>query len=380
MKKWIISIVVVILLVLIGVGIYHHRKNKTSDPTVKVTQGDIIEQAEAVGYIKPLHSITIKSQIDGTIEEIYHYEGEYVKKDTPLVKVKPAPAPSDYVAAHQQLDEATANEEGARINVIRFKREIKEGLISKDYGDYTNAVTVYEAAKTKRILAAQRLALLDVGKTAVAGKPIANIVVSPIEGYILNRNINVGDPVLSLSSYQSSTVLFSMSDMKNLMFEGLVDEMDAVKVKEKMPAEVKVGTIPDQVILGAVSKIALQSEKENISQGGQSSNVNAPFNVGFKTQITSLQIPPGMILRSGYSATAQIKVRIAKNVLLLPLRTIQFKGDDQYVLLPPQGKEKPKHQPVKIGITDGVNVEIKSGLQLGDVVLDKVETTAEQEE
>jgi len=372
MKKWFVLGIIFFLVIAIGWFAYFHR-GQVETPTVSVTKGTIVEYAEAVGYIKPRHAITIKSQVDGTIEEIYHYEGEYVTLGTPLVKVKPTPTPADYAAAHQQVDESKAVEEAERINLERLKSEIKQGLVNKTYVDYTNTKRNYEAAKTKRILAEQKLALLDVGKTNVAGKPIANIVTSPIDGYILNRNINVGDPVLSIGSYQSSTILFSAADMKDLMFEGLVDEMDAVKVKEKMPARIKVGTMPDEMIMGTVNKVSLQSEKENMSQGGQNSNINAPFNVGFKIQITNLKFPTNLILRSGYSATAEVAIGKAENVLLLPARVIRFKGDDQYVLLPAVNKNKPQERLIKTGIADGVRVEIKSGLQLGDRVLDQPE-------
>lgn len=367
------------MLIVAGALFYRHKNKVVGELTVAVQKGDVIEHAEAVGYIKPHHSITIKSQVDGTVEEIYHYEGEFVSQGTPLVKIKPAPTPADYASAHQQLDQANAVEKSALIDLRRLEQEIKNRLITKNYIEYTTAQKNYATAKTQRILAAQKLALLDQGKTMVAGKPIANIVTSPIDGYILNRNINVGDPVLSIASYQASTVLFLAADMKDIMFEGLVDEMDAVKVKEKMPAQIKIGTMPDKVISGVVSKVMLQSEKENVAQGAQSSNINAPFNIGFKLQITDLKIPQGLILRSGYSATAEIQVGAVKNVLTLPIRAIQFKGDDQYVLLPPVGKGKPKQQPVKLGITDGVITEIKDGLKLGDVVLDKTEQTADKD-
>ena len=374
MKKWIVLAIVAILLVIVGVLIAHQRNAKPDELTVSVIKGNIVESAEAVGYIKPRHFNIVKSQVDGIVEEIYHYEGEYVAAGTPLVKIKPTPNPADYASAHQAVDAAKVKEDAAHIDVVRLERELKNHLISKDYNDYTNALAAYATAKTQRILAEQKLALLDVGRTQVAGKPIANIVTSPVEGYILNRNINVGDPVLSISSYQTSTLLFSVADMKDLMFEGLVDEMDAVKIKEKMPTTIRVGTLPDELITGAVNKVSLQSEKENVSQGGQSSNISAPFNVGFKTQVTDLKIPVGVVLRSGYSATASIKIGMVKDVLLLPMRVIQFKGDEQYVLLPPVGTAKPKQQPVKLGISDGVNIEIKGGLHLGDKVLDKVET------
>jgi HlyD family secretion protein len=89
-----------------------------------------------------------------------------------------------------------------------------------------------------------------------------------------------------------------------------------------------------------------------------------------------LRVPKGIILRSGYSATADIKIKTAKNVLVLPERVIHFKKGQAYVLMSVEGQQKPKKQPVKIGLSDGMRVEIQQGLKLGDEVLDIPKTTS----
>jgi HlyD family secretion protein len=377
MKKW---VTILIIIVVIGAGIFllhkFHKKPEAA-ATVAVQRGDITEKSQAVGYIKPQHSITIKSEIDGTVDEIYCNEGEHVTRGQPLIKIKPAPSPVEYATVHQQLDQAKAEEKSAKKDFDRYSYALKTGLITSTYGDYIYARRAYLTAKTQRILAEQKLALLDKGATTVAGKPIANIVKSPIDGYILNRIVDVGDPVLSLSSAQVSTTLFTVANMAadDLMFEGVVDEMDAAKIHLKMPAKIIIGSLSDVAITGELTEISLQSEKENIKQGAVSDTTDSPFNVGFKVKIAKLKLPKGVVLRSGYSATADIKISTAQDVLLLPIRVIHFDGDDgnSYVLLPPEGKKgkaQPKKQQIETGLSDGVNIEIKTGLEQGQQVLD----------
>lgn len=371
------------IILLLGVICYlRYCQHQTSSPNnstfVNVTSGNIAEYAEAVGYIKPRNAIIVKSQIDGIVAGIYHYEGEYVKKGTVLLKVDPAPAPEIYAEAYQSVEDAKARETAAKHNLQQLEISIKQGLINEHYVDYIHAKESANTTTVLRQLAEQKLALLEKGQTVVAGKQIANVVSSPVDGYILSRNVSQGDPVISLSSAQAATPIFRIADMHDLMFEGQIDERDAGKIKIGMQAKVVVGSLPDQIITGTLSRIALQSEKENISAGAIESE--SPFNVGFKIEITNLQFPHNIILRSGYSATAHIKVGEVRNVLILPTRVLQFVGDQAYVLVVPASGKKVEKREVIIGLSDGINVEIKQGLKLGDKVLEHPKTKPTLEE
>lgn len=378
-KKWLA--VILCLLVVVGYVVFNSSKKKVTTPTATVKRSTIVEEAEAVGFIKPRHSVTIKSQIDGIVEEVYCYEGEYVKSGTPLLKIKPAPSPDVYAAAYQQVMNAKATQIAAQKNLERFKSANRANIIGKNYGDYINAQQNYDATNSQLLLAQQKLALLEQGNITVAGKSVANIVSSPIDGYVINKVVSVGDPVISLSSAQSATPLFIIADMNDLMFQGTVDEVDAGKIVSGMTAKITLGQLANESnIAGVLTRVAMQSENENVSNTKVSSTVSAtsPFSVGFKVEIADLQFPPNLILRSGSSATAMIKVKSVTNVLSLPVRVIQFKGKDTFVLLPPAkdnaSKQKPVKQPIEIGISDGVTVEVKSGLKEGDKVLDKQES------
>lgn len=385
--KRLISIVLVIvgIAVILTAAFFYFKKSTTSIPTIAVTKGSIAEQAEAVGYIKTRNFSTIKSQVDGIVEAIYHEEGEYVAKNTPLIKIRPAPAPVEYAEAYKNLISDIAEEKHAQTNFNRYQYLLQSRVITGNDHQYIEARKEHNTAKAQRVLSEQKLALLTRGETVVGGKVIASTVGSPIDGYILYRNVNVGDPVISISSAQAATALFIIANMQEMVFHGVVDERDAAKVKIGTLAKIKVGSLPDKEIIGVVSRIALQSDKENIlsgsSQGsggsssGSISNSSSPFNVGFRIEITNLQLPKGLVLRSGYSATANIELKKVENTLLLPMRVIQFKDTKPYVLLPAGKNKKPKEQPIELGISDSINVEIKSGLKFDDKVIDQPDAT-----
>lgn len=356
-------------------GFFYCKKPEVPIATVFVTRGSITEHAEAVGYIKTSHPSTVKSQVDGIVEAIYHEEGDYITKNTPLLKVRPAPNPDVYAMAHQNLVDASIEENHAETNLKRYQQLLEARVISENDHTYTDVQKVYSSAKSKKGLAEQKLALLTRGETVVNGKTIANIVNSPIDGFILYRNVNIGDPVISISSAQAATTLFIVANMQDLMFQGTVDESDVAKIKIGMIAKIKIGPLPDQEIVGTISRIALQSDKENPSATSANVNQLSPFNVGFKIEIAKLQLPKNMLMRSGYSATASIAVKKVDNVLVLPLRVIQFKDAKSHVLLLVKGSKKPKQQAVELGISDGINVEIKSGLKINARVIDQPDAT-----
>lgn len=374
MKKKLLITTAIATIALLFIFSWHHKStNKVASKFVTVQQGDITEQAEAIGYIKPRHSMIVKSQINGTISEIYHDEGDLVKKGEPLLKVNPTPSPENYAEVYQSVLSARAKEQTTASDLRRYRNALQAHIITSNNVDYVAAQRNHSLAQEELMLAQQKLSLLDKGSAQVGGKSIANIVLSPINGFIITKMVDIGDAVISLSSAQASTALFALADMNDIMFRGSVDEMDAAKIKTGMPTNITIGSMPDTPIVGTLSKIALQSDKENSSKNisSSTSTTNSPFNVGFQVEITDLKWPTGTIIRSGYSAIAKIKIRTAKNVLTLPARLIHYKDEKPFVFVPARDiEEKPIEQPIKVGMSDGMNVEIKTGLKAGDQVLD----------
>jgi HlyD family secretion protein len=148
--------------------------------------------------------------------------------------------------------------------------------------------------------------------------------------------------------------------MKDLIFKGTVDEIDVGKLRVGMLARIKVGALPTDVVTGHVSRIAPQAQQK---EGATLFDVEI-----------ELDPSPNVTLRAGYSANADLIIREKKDILTIPERLVIFEdgGKKTFVELPGESaKAEPKKVPVKIGISDGLNVEVLEGLKKGDKVVQR---------
>jgi HlyD family secretion protein len=173
---------------------------------------------------------------------------------------------------------------------------------------------------------------------------------------VLNRTIEVGDPVTPLTSYQEGTVLMKMANMDRLIFKGTVDEIDVGKMKEGMEVEIKVGALPNDTVRGILRKIWLKAEKKD----------NATV---FPIEIL-IPNAKNTLLRAGYSANANIIIQKKTNVLTIPERVITFSNDSAFVNVAIPGRKEEKRF-IKTGLSDAISIEVVSGLKEGDEVYEK---------
>ena len=359
MKK---LILVLIVLALAGGGgyAYYQFANKSQDSgpkTVNVTRGTIVEKALAMGEIVPRHEVAVKSKISGTVAKLFVEDGDAVKEGDPLLEVKPSPTPLEYAQSKRTLEMRLLQEQQRQADLDRTKGLLARGMTSQS--EFDKAREAFDQAALQRRLSEEELAILDKGKAVVAGRSVESLILSPVAGSILKLNVAVGDPVVPLTSYQPGTELLTMADMSDLRFKGTVDEIDVGKIREGMPVELKIGAFPDKLVQGVLSRISLKSQKKD----------NATV---FEVEITQLQVPEGMVLRAGYSANADIVIHRAADVLLLPERVVEFRNDSTLVRLPPAtAGAAPEERLVKVGMSDGINLEVQGGLQEKDAVLEK---------
>src|SRR5690606_33454296 len=166
-------------------------------------------------------------------------------------------------------------------------------------------------------IARERLALLEQGKVTIADTRIESVVKSPIDGFILEKMVEIGDPVVPLSSYQEGTVLMTMADMSDLIFRGTVDEIDVGRLQEGMPVEIKIGALPNARITGVLDRISLKAQKQENA---------TTFPVEIRLTDTG-----GATLRAGYSANAEIIIQRREDALAIPERVVTFEGESAWV-------------------------------------------------
>ncbi len=321
--------------------------------SVKVTRGTIIEKALAVGTIEPENEISIKSKVSGVVKTIYADAGKFVRAGQPLLEVRPDPTPLELADAKRQMQIVQNELDNMTKESVRQKSLSEKGLISaKEYDDFQKQ---YRDTELRLKLAKEHLALLEQGKVKIDDTEIESIVKAPIDGFVLSKAVEVGDPVTPLTSYQEGTVLMKMANMGRLIFKGTVDEIDVGKLKEGMEAFLKVGALPNDTVRGMLRKISLKAEKKE----------NATvFPIEILIPITS-----NSVLRAGYSANANIIIQKKENVLIVPERTVTMRNDSSFVDIP-AGKGKEPRQ-IKTGLSDAINIDVVSGLKENDQVLEK---------
>jgi HlyD family secretion protein len=321
--------------------------------TVEVKRDTIVRKALAVGNIEPDIEIEVKSQVSGVVGRLMVEEGDYVEAGQPLLEVKPNPTPIELADAKRQVQLRDIDLENLKRDVER-KRELRDReFITQE--ELETAERNYEQSRVQVQMARERVALLETGRVRIDNRNIEGVIRSPIDGFVLETLAEQGDPVVPLSNFQEGTVLVTMAEMSNLIFRGTVDEIDVGRLHEGMPAEIKIGALPEAEVSGEVASISLKARTED----------NATV---FPVEIRLTDVR-GSELRAGYSANADVIIDRRDDVLSIPERVIEFHGDTAVVkVLGTDGLQKEKT--IETGLSDAVTIEVTSGLEEGEKVVE----------
>jgi HlyD family secretion protein len=355
-KRWITwSAIIIIIIIFIGFVLSSNSSEEENGrQTVKVTRKNIVDKALAVGSIEPVNEIDVKSKISGVVGKLYADVGDFVIHGDPLVEVKPDPTPLELAQAKRDVEMAEIELETLEKELKRSKELKSQGLISDQ--EFEVLERRHDEAKVRSQIARERLDLIEKGKVKIADTRIETVVKSPLTGFILEKNVNVGDPVVPLTSYQPGTALMRLADMTKLIFKGTVDEIDVGKIKEGMICELQIGAIPGATITGRVTLISLKAKKEDNT---------TVFPVEIRIDETD-----DTVLRAGYSANANIIIARRDSVLSIPERVVTFRNDSAFVQIP-IGKENSEELYIKTGLSDAIQIEVIEGLEEDQEVLEK---------
>lgn len=327
--------------------------NEPSYKLVAVETGTISEKALAVGTIEPDKEIKVKSQISGIISDIFFKTGDSIERGDSLFKISPNPTPLEYAEARRNMEIADVYMKQVQKQRERQAALFRDQLISSQEMDEIQAG--FEEAQLKYKIARERFKLLEKGRIKLSEKNIDSIIKSPIDGIVLTRDVEEGDPVVPLTNFQPGTELCAMADMGKMLFKGTVDEIDVGKLNPGMDVEIKVGALPGTTVTGLVERISPKARKDG----------NATL---FDIEVL-ISNSSGKTLRAGYSATAYVKIREKKDVLIIPERLVSFEKEKRYVEI--KEGESIKKIEIQTGLSDSLNIEVTEGLKKGDKVVER---------
>ena len=317
------------------------------------------------GSIAPRNEVFIKPQISGIITELYKEAGQLVKVGDVIAKVKVIPDITQLNAAESRLNLANISLEQAKSEYDRATTLFNKSVVSKE--EYDARTATYKKAKEEVGNAKESLEIVKNGISSNTAQYSNTQIKATISGMILDIPVKVGNSVIQSNAFNDGTTIASIANMNDLIFIGKVDETEVGKIAEGNPIN---------LIIGAMQDTKCSAVLEYISPKGMPDNGATTFEIKAAVKNTS----DGFI-RSGYSSNGEVIVDKRDSVLSIPENCLEFVEDSAfvYVLQPQKEKKKDVYEKtyIQLGLSDGIYVEVLSGITQNDKLRGKIKSKTE---
>ena len=355
MKKFSKYILTAFLAILfIGTFVFLFKKSRPAEiryQEIEVAAADIERTTVVTGKIVPRNEVNVKPQINGIIAELYKEAGQQVKEGEVIAKLRVIPDMNSLSSAQSRVRLSEINLKQAKTNYDREKALYDKKLVSDE--EYDQVLQAYNQAREERAAAQESLEVIRDGVSSSNKTGSSTLIRSTITGLILDIPVKVGNSVIQANTMNDGTTVATVAKMSDLIFDGNIDETEVGALSEGTPMHIRIGALQ-----GFDTEAALEyiSPKAVESNGANQFEIKAAVKVSGDHKI-----------RSGYSANAEIVLERVEQVLSIPESALEFAGDDTFVYKKNAAGEYERVQ-VETGLSDGVNIEITSGLQSGDIV------------
>jgi HlyD family secretion protein len=371
---WIVGVAVVLLGAVAATAALRPGQAIDASRLAGVEKGDIAKSVVATGKIEPLSKVQVKSKASGIVKQLLADYGEVVKTGQVLVELdkedlqaRVREAEATQLSAEAALERTRVEAEGPDLPFLktawdRARKLYQDGLIATSLLE--DAEKAYQLAVNKQTAAKSNVAVnrAEVARARAALDRALNdlrnsTIVSPMDGLILSRDVEVGDAVSSILVMGSqATLVMTLGDVSSVYVLGKVDEADIGKVYLGQRARIVVESFKDKKFEGKVTKISpLGVIKDNVTT--------------FEVRV-SIQNPTGE-LKANMSANAEVILDEKKGVLLVPESAVVYDKERKPSLevSDPREKSGKRKVAVKLGITNGVKAEVVEGVKEGEKVV-----------
>ena len=333
---------------------YLYKKSETPPPvyeTANPVTASIVKKTVATGSVVPRQEVAIKPQVSGIIDELLVEPGAVVKRGDPVAKIRVIPNMITLSGAESRVNRARIGLDNARRDLERHAKLRQQGVISEA------ALQQYQTASdnTREELdaALDQLEVIRRGQPSRATDVVNTIVRATTGGTVLEVPVEKGSSVIESNTFNDGTTIATVADMKELIFKGKVDESEVGKLSTGMQLLLTVGAIEGRKFEATLEHIA----PKGVTQEGA---IQFEIRAALKNQ-------EGTFIRSNLSANADIVLARKDDVLAINEALLQFDQGKAFVEVEtaPQRFEK---RPIETGLSDGIQIEVVSGLKAGDKV------------
>jgi len=357
MKKKVTVIILLFIVIAFGGAMYYLYSKNAEDPVVYETETPstqtIVKKTVATGSILPLEEVLIKPNISGVIEEVFVEGGDFVKSGDLLARIKVVPNLSALNDAKDNINEARIALEDQKRNFDRQKSLFDKGVVSQV--DLERAQLTFDQAKQAYGAANKRYDIVKTGTTKGFGNAANTQIRATVSGMVLEVPVEVGNQVIEANNFNEGTTIAAIADVEKMIFEGKVDESEVGKIKENLPLEITVGAIENAVFDAVLDYIAPKGNAENGA-------IQFEIKGTLKKQDTTF-------IRAGLSANASIILGRADSVMAVKEALVQFDGKTKKPFVEVStGDQQFERRDLELGISDGIFVEVKSGVDKDDKI------------
>jgi HlyD family secretion protein len=343
----------VIALVFIGTLYFLYGKSQQKPVEYQVdspAQMTIVKKTVATGKVIPRREIEVKSQVSGVVEKLYVTAGQVVKKGATIARIQLRPNMISVSQAEAQVQSAKTSLRNQAADLVRYKSLLQQKLISDL--EFNKHQTEYSLQEESVAAAENTLLLLKTGQSRNASN-VSNMIAATIDGTVLDVPNKEGAFILETSTFQAGTTLATLADMNDMIFEGLVDESEVGKLRQGMELVLNIGALQ-----GRPFKATL----EYISPKGVTDQGTIKFTIR-----AAVTLDKDLFLRSNYSANADIVLDKRENVLAINEGNMVVEDKSTFVEVQTAPQQFEKRE-IKTGLSDGINIEVVSGLSAGDKI------------
>lgn len=358
MKKYIrIALMALVAIIFVGTFVFLYIKSQPQPVAYDEfmpKRMDIRKTTVVTGKIEPRNEVNVKPQISGIITELLKEAGDVVQEGEVIAKVKVIPDMAQLSAAQARVRLAEINERQARTDYEREKILYDKGLVSAD--EYDKIAQAWRQTKEEVSASTDNLEVVRDGVSRSNASASSTLIRSTITGLILDIPVKVGNSVILANTFNDGTTIATVANMNDLIFRGNIDETEVGRLVPGMTMKITIGALQD---LSFDARLEYISPKATDQNGANQFEIKA-----------AVSVPGGEKIRSGYSANAEVVLDEVRNVMSLPESAIEFDQKKTYVYIVSGSGDKLTYtrREVKTGLSDGINIEIKSGVKAGERV------------
>ena len=340
-------------------------KSTVDFATETVTKGNVSNFITATGTIEPVTEVEVGTQVSGIIDKIYVDYNSVVKKGELIAEMDKVTLQSELQSAKATYDGNEAEYDYQKKLYDRNRKLHEKQLISDmDYEE-----TVYNFQRAQSALEQSKAALAKAERNLSYAT-----ITSPIDGVVTSRDVEEGQTVAS--GFETPTLFTIAADLTQMQVVADVDEADIGGVKDGQRVTFSVDAYPNDTFEGVVTQIRLGEDSSTSSGSSGTSGTVVTYEVVISAPNPDLKLKPRL------TANVTIYTLDRKNVLSVPARALRFTPEkpligendivkdceSEHKLWTREGNTFIAH-PVTVGISNGVNTEIVSGIDEGATVV-----------